>query len=119
MTAPHFNLCEPSATAMQNKCKVMFIVLAFSLRVLENFDCLMAIDSSDFIQQLVRVKSEEKTKCFTGPSCGAAAAVRADPSGSWGTTNCPALHPQLPAAQHRLAHGPAGESSHADLSFPI
>lgn len=48
---------------------------------------------------------------WAGASCGTAAAVRADPSGSRGAPDCPALHPQLPAPQHRPAHGPSGESS--------
>lgn len=51
------------------------------------------------------------TNCVAGASCGTAAAVRADPSGGWGAPDCPALHPQLPAPQHRPAHGPSGESS--------
>ena len=70
----------------------------------------MAVD----ILSMTGIDQSDKLKmmCLTGPSCGAAAALGADPSGSWGAPNCPALHPQLPAAQHRPAHGPAGESSH-------
>lgn len=39
---------------------------------------------------------------------GAAIAAGADPSSSRDTTNSPALCAQLPATQHRFAHGPPG-----------
>ena len=45
-----------------------------------------------------------------GTSSGVAVAARADPSGCWGGPHSPALHPQLPATQHGLAHGSSGES---------
>lgn len=89
-------------------------LLSRSFGVSEDLACLMAVDITASCLTITGTGcfDEVKRRCLTGPSCGAAAALRADPSGSWGAPNCPALHPQLPVAQHRLAHGPAGESSH-------
>ena len=43
-----------------------------------------------------------------GAICGAPSAAGAGSSSSWGSPNSPALRAELPAAQHRPAHGPSG-----------
>lgn len=43
-----------------------------------------------------------------GAISGAPSAAGAGSSSSWGSPNSPALRAELPAAQHRPAHGPSG-----------